>query len=131
MLLPLKGPEVPLVLGMLMAGMRGQTKAGAPKRLRADRSAVELVDCDTGRVLWLPSQSAWQVVWREASGVTRRTQKGLRVPVADIAGVAMTAEQRDRARGALLVSARQRWNQLDKSTAERYFATLCELPDEA
>ena len=115
--MPLEGLELPLVLGMLMADMAARTKAGAPQRLRADRSAVELVDCDTGRVLWLPSQSAWQVVSREVSGVTRRIQKGLRVPV--------------RARGALLVSARQRWNQLDKSTAERYFATLCELPDEA
>ena len=127
--MPLEGLELPLVLGMLMADMAARTQAGAPQRLRADRSAVELVD--TGRVLWLPSQSAWQVVSREVSGVTRRIQKGLRVPVTDIAGVAMTAEQRDRARGALLVSARQRWNQLDKSTAERYFATLCELPDEA
>ena len=113
--MPLKGLELPLVLGMRMADMAARTQAGAPQRLRADRSAVELVD--TRRVLWLPSQSAWQVVSREVSGVTRRIQKGLRVPV--------------RARGALLVSARQRWNQLDKSTAERYFATLCELPDEA
>ena len=51
--LPLEGPELPLVLGMLMADMAARTKAGAPQRLRADRSAVELVD--TGRVLWLPS----------------------------------------------------------------------------
>ena len=116
---------------MLMADVAARTQAGAPQHLRADRSAVELVDCDLGRVLWLLSQSAWQVVWRDASGATRRTQKDLRVPVADIAGVSVTVEQRDTARRALLVLARQRWNQLDTSTAARYPATLCELPDSA
>ena len=131
LLLPLDGPELPLVLGVLMADMAAQTKAGAPKRQRADRSAVELLDADTGRVLWIPAQAAWQVVWREAGGAIRRTQKGLRVPIVGLDGVKMTAEERDRTRRALLVSARQRWNQLDQSSAPRYTADLTELPDEA
>ena len=131
LLLPLDGPELPLVFGMLMADMAAQAKAGAPKRQRADRSAVELVECDLGRVLWLPSQAAWQVVFRDADGAIRRTQKGFKVPTAGVAGVKLTAEQRDAARRSLLVLARQRWNQLDASTAERYKAVLLELPDSA
>ena len=41
----------------------------------------------------------------------------------------MTEAERDTARRGLLVLARQRWNQLDKSGAVRYDSTLCELED--
>ena len=135
LLLPLKGPEIPLVLGMLradmtaMAEMTVQPKAGVRKRLRADRTALSLVESDTGRVLWLPSQCSWQVLYRDAEGVLRRTARGFRVPVRSVAGAFMTEAERDTARGGLLVLARQRWNQLDKSDAVRYDSTLCELED--
>ena len=85
MLLPLQGPEIPLVLRMLMADMRDQTKADVRKRLRVDRTAVSLVESDTGRVLWLPSQCSWQVLYRDAEGVMRRTARGFRVPVTTVA----------------------------------------------
>ena len=85
MLLPLQGPEIPLVLRMLMADMRDQTKADVRKRLRVDRTAVSLVESDTGRVLWLPSQCSWQVLYQDAEGVMRRTARGFRVPVTTVA----------------------------------------------
>ena len=127
--MPIEGPEVRLVMGMLMADMAAAKRAGAPKRQRTDRSAVELVEQDTGRILWLAAKFAWQVLWRDRDGVTRRSGKGLSVPAADEAGVILTVEKRDGERRRLLVSARQRWNQLDTSTADRYPSTLCELPD--
>ena len=85
LLLPLQGPEIPLVLRMLMADMRDQTKADVRKRLRVDRTAVSLVESDTGRVLWLPSQCSWQVLYQDAEGVMRRTARGFRVPVTTVA----------------------------------------------
>ena len=79
----------------------------------------------------MAAQAAWQVVYRDADGAIRRTQKGFKVPTAGVAGVKLTAEERDAARRSLLVLARQRWNQLDASAAERYKGPLLELPDSA
>ena len=41
----------------------------------------------------------------------------------------MTEAERDTARRGLLVLARQRWHELDKSDEVRYDSTLCELED--
>lgn len=130
-LVPLEGPDLPVVLGFLLEDMRGHAPAPqrADKRRRADRGAVELLPADKGKVVWLTAAKAWQVVYTKDDGSISRMTKHLAVPVNDRAGRPLDLAAVEEARRVLLFTARRRWNELDRSERQRYDSDLCELPE--
>jgi len=130
-LLPVAGPDLPRALSMLRAALSVDAPPTAPpkKRQRVERAAVELLPVDAGRVVWLPTATSWEVVYLDDGGVKRRTKKQLRVPTVDAFGRPLAPEKVADDRRALLLAARRRWNELDRSKLPRYAQELVELPE--
>lgn len=131
LLFPIDGPDLPAALALLDADM-ATTHALQPsptKRQRADRTAVDLLEEDKGRVLWLPSQNSWQVVWQDADGGTRRTKRHLTLAEVDAGGRRLSEGEREDVRRTLLLAARRKWNEMDRSKRARYGPELCEAPE--
>jgi len=118
-------------LGILLEemGKCASAETPPPKRRRADREAVDLLPDDKGKVVWLAAQSSWQVVYTRDDGSTSRMTKHLAVPENDLAGRRLDLVVRDDFRRTLLLTARRRWNELDRSERPRYSSELCEAPE--
>ena len=99
------------------------------KQQRTDRTAVDLLEEDKGRVVWLASHSSWQVVWRDEEGVTRRTKRHFHVSEVAAGGRRLSDDEREQARRELLLAARRKWNEVDRSNRDRYGPELCEAPE--
>ena len=130
-LLPLDGPDLPMVLAWLVEDL-GKCAPEEPrpaKRRRADRDAVDLLPEDKGKVVWLTAQSSWQVVYTRDDGSTSRMTKHLAVPENDPAGRRLDPVVRADFRRTLLLTARRRWNELDRSERARFSSDLCEAPE--
>ena len=130
-LLPVAGSDLPRALAMLRAALSVEATPAAPpkKRQRVERAAVELLPVDAGRVVWVPTATSWEVVYLDDGGVKRRTKKQLRAPSVDAFGRPLAPEQVADDRRALLLAARRRWNELDRSKLPRYAQELVELPE--
>lgn len=131
LLLPLEGPDLPATLGLLVADLNAadSERPSPAKRQRTDRQAVDLTEGDKGRVLWLASSWSWQVVWKDCDGHCRRTTKKFQVSEFDAAGRRLSADEREEARRVLLMAARRKWNELDRSTRARYSEDVCEAAE--
>lgn len=131
LLLPLDGPDLPAALGLLARDMVTDAPAqpSPTKRQRTDRTAVDLLEVDKGRVVWLQSFEAWQVVFQDEGGATRRTKRHLALAEVDAGGRRLSPAERELARRRLLLAARRKWNEVDRSTRQRYGPELCEAPE--
>lgn len=130
-LLPVLGPDLPAALTLMRADLRegSGSEVSPTKRQRVDRAAVDLLPSDKGCVIWMAAQSSWQVVYRDEAGVTRRTRQHLAVPAVNAAGRRLSPEECEASRRSLLLCARRRWNELDRSSRPRFPSELCEAPE--
>ena len=87
----------------------------------AKKPSVALApDADRGRVRWNFTRAAWQLRYEDKDGKVARTLKGLAPAKVDARGAPHPPEEYERLRQAFLLMARQRWNELDQSGAERF-----------
>ena len=124
LLMPLDGPKIVGLVRHLQRRADGDERRDPPKkalkRQHSDTAAALTTDEDHGRLKWLFGTHQWQVLYTDESGRQRSCTKGLVVPRADIDGHALSESAFRRQRARLLQRARIRWNELDKTTAERY-----------
>ena len=65
-------------------------------------------------------ESTYQIFYADEKGNRHRTNKGLKAPRKDAEGRPLSGQAFQRARCVALRKARALWNELDKSSCERY-----------
>ena len=75
---------------------------------------------DKGRVRWDAGSRSWTVLYRDDRGARRSTRRNLSVDVEDLAGEPKSQEEFAAARRCVLRRARKLWNEMDKSSEERF-----------
>lgn len=107
---------------------RGETRSGGDPEgqaliVGATDSSEYLTEQDEGRIAWVSTTGTWRIVYTDSSGRTRRTTRGMQVPVQTPDGVSHTHTEFEDIRRRLLRQARQLWDDCDMSPAPRYGAT--------
>ena len=124
-----RGSAVPLegdTLGAILRHLREQVCAGevpsadAAKAARRQEVLSSRGDEDAGRIRWLVAECAHAVMYDDGTGQKHRTVKGLKVSRHDPCGNLLDPAALHAARLTALRKARALWNEVDKSTADRY-----------
>ena len=124
-----RGIAVPLegdTLGSILRHLREQVSAGevpsadAAKAARRQEVLSSRGDEDAGRIRWLFAECAYAIMYDDGTGQKHRTVKGLKVSRHDPCGNLLDPAAFQAARLTVLRKARALWNEVDKSTADRY-----------
>ena len=73
-----------------------------------------------GKIIYKALERAFQIKYTDAAGQQHYSQKGLRVPTADIAGARLPPEEFDEHMVMVRLKALNLWNELDKYDAPRF-----------
>ena len=119
---PLEGPTLMAILKHLRERMTtGEIpEPDAAKSALRKEALANREDEDAGRLCWRSGESAYQIMWQDADGKTRRRTRGLQVARKDTLGKLLSAADFRGRRLQMLGRARALWNELDKTAAERY-----------
>ena len=123
---PLEGESLPRILSYLRGTIimaEAVARSKGPWRPR-DPEAHGGDDEDKGRVRWHFGTRSWQVLYEDAAGVRHSLSKGFHAPTPSVYGNVLDAAGYAQLRGSLLKKARDTWNQLDESGADRYPASM-------
>ena len=134
LLMPLDGTKIIELVRHLRRMADGDERRDLPKKLKRQRSETHnalTTDEDQGRLKWLFGTHQWQVHYKDEAGRHRSCTKGLVVPRADLDGRTLSESVFRKHRSRLLQKARMRWNELDKSGADRYAAPMAGVSEDA
>ena len=120
-----------LAAGREIRNKKSAVRKGGPQELLDTASGQEIrkeptsAGVDTNKIRFDFRRGAYIIMYKDGDGELHRLSKGLEVPRTDYTGGVMPADVYSKVKEQVLMQARQKWNTLDRSGADRLQIAAC------